>query len=195
MRFSFCYRVAKFKGFFWARRLFLYRKRFLGVTTPAGLGSQFKAITWLLMDGVWVQGQYKRSSSFRRFRLGAIRLRNMGIALLKYSSPRLEAIWPMAWNVLRQMRIRTTRGRRYRLGLPARNQRTHSNAKTTRRFRSVMVTYIKDKLWFRKLWEPRKSKGLGVRKAKIGNKKFMRSDKGKQGAVRTKKIKKFDVWK
>jgi hypothetical protein len=34
-----------------------------------------------------------------------------------------------------------------------------------------------------------------VRKAKIGNKKFMRSDKGKQGAVRTKKIKKFDVWK
>lgn len=93
------------------------------------------------------------------------------------------------------MRVRTIRGRRYRLGLPARGQRTHSNAKTTRRMRSNVVTYVREKLWFRKLWEPRKSKSQGVRKLKVGNKRFASSEKGKQGAARTKKIKKFDVWK
>ena len=195
MRFSFCYRIAKFKGFFWSRRLFLYRKKFLGITAPVGLGVQFRELTWLLMDGSWVRGQYRRISIFRRSRSCTFRLRNMGIGLLKYSSPRLEAFWPTAWNVLRQMRIRTLRGRRYRLGLPARNQRTHSNAKTTRRLRSCVVTYVREKLWFRKLWEPRKSKPQSVKNHKAFNKRSSRSDKIKQANVRTKKIKKFDVWK
>jgi hypothetical protein len=195
MRFSFCYRIAKFKGFFWSRRLFLYRKKFLGIVAPVGLGVQFKELTWLLMDGTWVRGQYRRASIFRRLRSCTFRLRNMGIGLLKYSSPRLEAFWPTAWNVLRQMRIRTVRGRRYRLGLPARNQRTHSNARTTRRLRSYVVAYVRDKLWFRKLWEPRKSKSQSVKNHKVGNKRPSRLDKNKQGSVRTKKIKKFDVWR
>jgi hypothetical protein len=160
-----------------------------------GLGVQFKELTWLLMDGTWVRGQYRRASIFRRLRSCTFRLRNMGIGLLKYSSPRLEAFWPTAWNVLRQMRIRTVRGRRYRLGLPARNQRTHSNARTTRRLRSYVVAYVRDKLWFRKLWEPRKSKSQSVKNHKVGNKRPSRLDKNKQGSVRTKKIKKFDVWR
>jgi len=195
MRFSFCFKVAKFKGFFWARRLFLYRKRFLGISSSIGLGSQFKHITWLLMDGVWVAGQLRRKSLFRRLKLYTYRLRNMGIILLKYSSPRLELFWPAAWNVLRQIKIRTVVGRRYRLGLPARNQRTHSNAKTTRRFRSAVVSYVKDKLWFRKLWEPRKSKTQAVKKLRMVKKKSSKLQQGRKSSTKTKKTKKFDVWR
>jgi hypothetical protein len=195
MRFSFCYKVAKYKGFFWARRLFLYRKRFLGLAAPIGLGAQFRHLSWLLMDGSWVLGQYSRKSFFRKIKLRATRMRNMGVTLLRYSSPRLEAFWPSAWNVLRQIKIRTMRGRRYRLGLPARRQRTHSNAKTTRRFRSALVSYVKEKLWFRKLWEPRKSKSSSVRKLRVVRKRSSKSDAPKRGVVRTKKVKKFDVWK
>ncbi len=86
---------------------------------PTGLGLHFRHVTWLLMDGVWVFGQCGRRSLFRKNKLQITRLRNMGITLLKYSSPRLEAFWPAAWNILRQIKIRTIRGRRYRLGLPA----------------------------------------------------------------------------
>jgi hypothetical protein len=195
MRFSFCYRIAKFKGFFWARRLFLYRKRFLGTVSPVGLGVQFRFITWLLMDGIWVVGQFKRRSSLHKFKLYANRLRNMGVMLLKYSSPRLENFWPSAWNILRQIKIRTVKGRRYRLGLPARNQRTHSNAKTTRRFRSNVVSYVKDKLWFRKLWEPRKSKSQAIRKLRVVRKKSAKVHQTKKATLKSKKNKKFDVWK
>jgi len=195
MRFSFCFKVAKYKGFFWARRLYLYRKRFLGITAPVGLGAQFRHLSWLLMDGSWVSGQYSRKSFYRKIKLRAMRMRNMGVALLRYSSPRLEAFWPSAWNILRQIKIRTMRGRRYRLGLPARRQRTHSNAKTTRRFRSALVAYVREKLWFRKLWEPRKSKSSSVKKLRTMRKRASKSVVSKHGVVRTKKVKKFDVWK
>lgn len=195
MRFSFCYRIAKFKGFFWARRLYIYKKKFLGMNSPVGLGAQFRHMTWLMMDGIWVAGQFKRKSVVHKFKLHAYRLRNMGILLLKYSSPRLEVFWPSAWNILRQIKIRTLRGRKYRLGLPVRGQRTHSNAKTTRRFRSNIVSYVKDKLWFRKLWEPRKSKSQAIRKLKSLRKRTSKAQSGKKITTKAKKVKKFDVWK
>jgi ribosomal protein S13 len=195
MRFAFCYKVAKFKGFFWARRLFLYRKKFLGLSSPTGLGSQPRHMTWLLMDGIWTVGQFKRRTMMRRLKLSFGRLRNMGIMLLKYSSPRVESFWPAAWNILRQIKIRTLRGRRYRLGLPSRNQRTHSNAKTTRRFRATVVSYVKDKLWFRKLWEPRKAKSQALKKLRVVRKRSIKGHQTKKVALKKGKGKKFDVWK
>lgn len=36
---------------------------------------------------------------------------------------------------------------RYRLGLPAHGQRTHSNAQTTRAFKNAIVRFVKARLW------------------------------------------------
>lgn len=79
------------------------------------------------------------------------RLVNLGFVFLRLHSPFLEAFWPSAWAVLRYLHIRHYRGQRYRLGLPSRGQRTHTNAATTRHVRTTILTYIRSRYWFSRL--------------------------------------------
>ena len=192
MRFSICYRIVRLKGFFWGKRLFFYRRRFAGHLTPASTGRWPRYWLWSLGDGFWGLHGFYRASRRRRYFLA--RLRNAGFATLRLLSPQIEPFWPLAWNALRYLKIRHLRGRRYRLGLPAHGQRTHSNASTTRRIKNIVTEHIRSKYWFRKLWEARKRKTpMPKRRIKSQSRRSVKASKHKRGVTRTKK--KLDVWK
>ncbi len=192
MRFSLCYRVVRLKGFFWGRRLFFYKRRFAGYLAPVGSGLTLRRLLWSLGDGFWGVRGYGRSFKLRRYHLA--RVRNAGYGIMRLTSPQIEPFWPQVWNALRYLLIRHHRGRRYRLGLPAHGQRTHSNAATTRHIRNATTEYLKANFWFKKLWEPRKRKLNAVRsRIKTQSKRSAKADKHKRGVLRSKK--KLDVWK
>jgi hypothetical protein len=102
----------------------------------------------------------------------------------------------MAWALVRFLKIRHFRGRRYRLGLPVHTRRTHSNAATTRRMGGVTVRYIRARFWGRKLWEPRKRPVRPVRvKVRVQSKRAAKAERHRRGVIRTKQIKKKSVWR
>jgi hypothetical protein len=170
----------------------LYQRRFAGHLAPSGAGAQPRRWLWALGDGFWARLGFKPLPKHSRYRTA--RVRNAGYAQFRLLSPRLEPFWPSAWAVLRFLYIRHRKGRRFRLGLPARGQRTHSNAATTRRIRNVVISYIKARYWTKRLWEARKRKATTSRPKSKQLKRSSKADKPKQGVVRSKKNKK-DVWR
>ena len=157
---------------------------------PVGAGKWPRVWFWRLADGFL--GSYGYRARLRLRSYAQARLRNAGYALLRYLSPQFEAYWPSVWATFRYLQIRHYRGRRYRLGLPARGQRTHSNAATTRRIRNAITEHLRERYWARKLWEPRKRKLPTLRsKYKSQSRRSVKADRHRRGVVRTKK--KFDV--
>lgn len=177
--------------------MFLYQRRFAGHLTPSGAGRQPRSWLWALGDGFWARSGF-RPLARRAFPTASAyylaRVRNTGYGQFRLLSPKIEPLWPSAWSVLRFLYIRHRKGRRFRLGLPARGQRTHSNAATTRRFRSAVVVYIKARYWAKRLWEARKRSLGGPRLRSKQPRRPAKVDKPKHGVVRSKKNKK-DVWR
>ena len=90
MRLSLCYRIVRLKGFFWGRRLFIYKRRIAGWQTPAGLGFQPRGWLWALGDGFFARFGFKGTRHTNRYPLA--RLRNAGYAHLRLIAPQLEPI-------------------------------------------------------------------------------------------------------
>jgi hypothetical protein len=119
---------------------------------------------------------------------------NMGINLLAYNLTALPKTRPWAWYVVRQIKIRSYKGTRYKLGLPSNGQRTHSNASTTGRVMDEAAKFIRKKRLVPKIWEARKTTRYvpKTRKNKSAPAKTKNLTKGGK-VVRSKK--KVDVWK
>ncbi len=197
MRLTLCYRILRSRGFFLGKNFYPYRSRLVGYATSLGFGHQARAWLGALKEGgVYGVGSL-RSLIIPRPAIGVSqRLVNVGFNLLRLQSPFVQPLWPAAWAVLRYLQIRHFRGQRYKLGLPARGQRTHSNAATSRRVRNAVATYLRTYYWFSRLWEPRKRPTLKVRsKFKSQSKRAAKAERHRKGVVRTKDLKKKDVWR
>ena len=71
------------------------------------------------------------------------RLSSFSAGLRKLTPVALDPVQPSAWQVLRNLRCRSFRGFRYRRGLPARGQHTHTNATTVVRVRDAVAAYVR----------------------------------------------------
>lgn len=85
---------------------------------------------------------------------------------------------------------RSYRGSRYKLGLPARGQRTHSNASTTGRIRDAAAVFVRRNRVAPRVWDARKTNKFVPRN--LHKKKSPKGAKAKAGAVVRSK-KKIDV--
>jgi hypothetical protein len=65
--------------------------------------------------------------------LGLERQRSIGLQLLKRFYPHITFAKAYAWRLAHYIRISHFRSFRFALGLPAKSQRTHSNARSARR--------------------------------------------------------------
>ena len=142
-----------------------------------------------LLDGA-------RSQGSRTYRLDGSpyfygRMQNIGLASLRYNAAHIPKTRPWAWTVARYLLTRSYRGSRYKLGLPARGQRTHTNANTTGRVRDAAATFIRRQRIAPRVWEARKASRFVPRK--LHKKKGVKGSKAKGSTVRSKK--KVDVWK
>jgi hypothetical protein len=90
MRRVVCYRIVRARGFFWGRRLFLYRRRTAGHLAPAGLGSWPRRGLWAMGDGFFIRrGLGLRARQRRRV---CLRFKNAGRVQLWLTTPRVEPI-------------------------------------------------------------------------------------------------------
>ena len=89
----------------------------------------------------------------------------------------------------RYILTRSYRGARYKLGLPARGQRTRSNANTTGRVRDSAALFVRRYRVAPRVWEARKACRFIPRK--LHKKKTPKGAAKKGAAVRSKK--KVDV--
>jgi hypothetical protein len=120
----------------------------------------------------------------------------MGLGLLGYNLALLPKSRPWAWAIVHQLQVRSYKSSRYKLGLPANGQRTHTNANTTGRVIDEGAKFIRKKGVVQRVWESRKpakfiSKGSRNKNALKGLKAKVTSKSGK--TLRSKK--KVDVWK
>lgn len=123
-------------------------------------------------------------------------MQNMGLALLSYNLATLPKTRPWAWALVHQLQTRSYKSSRYKLGLPANGQRTHTNANTTGRVSDEGAKFIRKKRIVARVWEARKpakfvSKGTRGKGGIKGSKAKATTKSGK--TVRSKK--KVDVWK
>lgn len=70
-------------------------------------------------------------------------MQNLSLQLLNFLPPHFSMVLPWAWMILRQLRARSFRSNRYRLGLPAHGQRTHTNASTVGRVHDAASMHIR----------------------------------------------------
>jgi|LauGreDrversion4_2_1035121.scaffolds.fasta_scaffold949292_1 hypothetical protein len=122
-------------------------------------------------------------------------MQNFGLTLLGYNLAILPKTRPWVWCVIREIQVRSYKSSRYKLGLPANGQRTHSNANTTGRVADESAKFIRKKRLIIRIWESRKpakfvSKNTRPKSGK-GAKVKTTSKSGK--TIRSKK--KVDVWK
>ncbi len=189
MRLSVIYRIVRSRAFFIGKSFYPYKNRFLGFRAPVGLGSR---------PQYWWRGLADGRSGFNQScnnRVKTIRYMNLGLFFLRQLSALRNPIMIYSWSNLRFLRIRHWRGWRYRLGLSVKNQRTHSNSKTTRRMRSPITSILKRYYWTKRIWEARKrSQTLIKPKHRQTSKTKSKSEKSKKGVVRSK-TKKKDVWR
>lgn len=142
-----------------------------------------------LLDGARPRGSRTYRLDDPRYLYG--RMQNIGLVSLRYNVAHAPKTRPWAWAVARYLLTRSYRGSRYKLGLPARGQRTHTNANTTGRVRDAAAAFARRQRVAPRLWEARKASKFIPRKL---HKKKATKGKAKAGApVRSKK--KVDVWK
>lgn len=94
-----------------------------------------------LLDGLGPRGSRSYRIEDPRYPYG--RMQNIGLAILRYNVAHAPKTRPWAWTVARYIVTRSYRGARYKLGLPARGQRTRSNANTTGRLRDAAATFVR----------------------------------------------------
>lgn len=119
----------------------------------------------------------------------------MGHTLLFYNSPHIYIVYPWAWFILRQLKLRTYRGIRFRLGLPSRGQRTRTNSETAGRHSDLSVFLLRQLYWRQRLWQVRsKTSGIKIKQNRKLQKNKTKVLKKKGPAVRSKDKKK-SVWR
>jgi ribosomal protein S8 len=195
MRFSACYKLVGLRGFFWPLQFFSYRRRWAGYRSGLGGGRWLRRLSLVLGDGAWGRGYTRRPARVYPQR----RIRAQGFALLRVLTPHLSPVWPWAWAVLRQLRVRGYRGHRYRLGLPSRGQRTRSNAVTVGRVADPAAEHVRHTRWVRRIWEARRRPAIVVRVrrgARVApGKKAERVSAAHVRRLRAAKQKKKDPWR
>ena len=184
-----CLRLTHLKGFFWGDKFYTYGRRWSPRSGRPGWGPFQRVMGVRLLDGA-------RSQGSRTYRLDGSpyfygRMQNIGLASLRYNAAHIPKTRPWAWTVARYLLTRSYRGSRYKLGLPARGQRTHTNANTTGRVRDAAATFIRRQRIAPRVWEARKASRFVPRK--LHKKKGVKGSKAKGSTVRSKK--KVDVWK
>lgn len=195
MRFSFCFKLIKKRGFFLGPQIILYNRKWAGYTTLTGLGSWAKKLIFYSADGFLSWGYYKRKLKERRDFYKIRRSKAFGLLALYFLPPHIGLAWPWAWTLLKYLKNRSWRGRRYRLGLPARGQRTRSNNSTVKRHKDPASLYLKQRGWVRVIWQgAKKPSSLKKKQAKGVSKRALKAERHKKGVVRTKDLKKKTVW-
>jgi hypothetical protein len=119
------------------------------------------------------------------------RMQNIGMVALRYNAAHIPKCHPWGWAAARQVLTRAYRGSRYKLGLPARGQRTRANASTTGRVKDAAASFIRRRRLAPRVWEARKAAKFVPRKTR--QKKAAKGAPKKGSVVRSKK--KVDVWR
>ena len=188
MTYLICLRLTYLKGFFWGDRFITYGRKWGCKNTRTGWGPFQHTYAKRLTDG-----KYSRPRTFRKpFNYGLAQ--NMGLGLLGYNLALLPKSRPWAWAIVHQLQVRSYKSSRYKLGLPANGQRTHTNANTTGRVIDEGAKFIRKRGVVQRVWESRKpakfiSKGGRNKNALKGLKAKVTSKSGK--TLRSKK--KVDV--
>jgi hypothetical protein len=142
MSFLVCLRLTALKGFFWGDRFYAYGKRWLPRSGRVGWGAFQRLNGVRLLDGARPpRAPNGRLPTTTRYPSG--RMQNIGLASLGYTVAHLPNTRPWAWHVSRHLVARSYKGSRYKLGLPSRGQRTHSNANTTGRVRDAAAAFVR----------------------------------------------------
>lgn len=184
---SVCLRLTVLKGLFWGDRFYTYGRRWHPRSGRVGWGAFQRLLGVRLLDGA-------RSRGSRTYRLDGSpyaygRMQNIGLVALRYNVAHVPKTRPWAWSAARYLVTRSYRGSRYKLGLPAHGQRTHSNASTVGRVKDAAAAFIRRRRIAPRVWEARKAAKFVPRKL---HKKRTPGAKAKAGpAVRSKK--KVDV--
>ncbi len=92
---------------------------------------------WRYADGCLARG-YVRRLTYPRGRLA-----RLALDLLFFAPPHVPVPYLSALYLLRNLRLRTYRSVRYRLGLPSRGQRTRSNASTVSKHTDLAVYVLR----------------------------------------------------
>lgn len=181
-------RLTYLKGFFWGDKFLPYGRRWGGKNTRVGWGAFQQRLARRLADG-----RVSAARTLRRpYPFGV--MQNMGLALLGFNLAPLPKTRPWAWALVHHLQVRSYKSSRYKLGLPANGQRTHTNATTTGRVIDEGAKFIRKRDLVERVWESRKP-------AKFISKKRRGAPKGTKakGAVKAAKPlrtkKKVDVWK
>lgn len=190
MNYLICLRLTHLKGLFWGDRFLTYGRRWGCQNTRTGWGRHQQALARRLADGALSAPRVGR----RAYPYGL--MQNLGLGLLGYNLALLPKTRPWAWAVIHQLQIRSYRSSRYKLGLPANGQRTHTNANTTGRATDPVARFIRRGGFVLKIWEARKpskfiSKAARRKTSSKGGKARNVTKSGK--TIRSKK--KVDVWK
>lgn len=181
-------RLTFLKGFFWGDKFISYGRRWGGKGRRAGWGLFQRKLALRLTDGCF------SSPKLNKKKYTYAMAQNMGLGLLAYNLAMLPKTRPWAWAAIQQLKIRSYRGSRYKLGLPANGQRTHTNANTTGRVSDEASKFIRQKRVVLKIWEARKTTRYvpkSIKRKTAGSKTKNLTKGGK--VVRSKK--KVDVWK
>ncbi len=189
MRFSLCLRLVQSVGFFWGTKFILYTKPFLGFKGSVGFRKKWRWFVFSLLDGSFLNNIRKKNNISKQH------LQSVGHVLLFFSTPHIVITYPWAWFILKQLKLRTYRAIRYRLGLPSRGQRTHSNAQTVSRHKDQTVSILKNTLWRYRLWQTRSNTKSDDVKKNNKNSKSKQKNLKKKGPVVRSKDKKKSVWR
>ncbi len=139
------------------------------------------------------EGAFLGASKFLALRSN-VRLRSLARVLFFFAPPHVPVYYPWAWFLLRQLKLRTYRGLRYRLGLPANGQRTHTNAQTVSRHLDLAGSTLKQFYWRRRLWQT-KSAATTDKLRQVKPLKQKHKSTKKKGPVVRSKDKKKSVWR
>jgi len=139
MTYLVCLRLTYLKGFFWGDRFVAYGRRWGCKNTKAGWGVFQQRYARRLTDGKYSVARPPR----KKYPYGI--MQNMGLALLHYNLATLPKQRPWGWALVHQLQVRSYKSARYKLGLPANGQRTHTNANTTGRVIDEGARFIRKK--------------------------------------------------
>ncbi len=119
------------------------------------------------------------------------RVSTLALSLLFFAPPHIPVPYLTALYILRNLRLRTYRSVRYRLGLPSRGQRTRCNASTVSKHVDLAVHILRTTFWRGRLWLTRvPPKDVKQRGAGRGAKGKVKGAKKKGPVVRSKDKKK-----
>lgn len=127
MRFSTCLKVVQLSGFFWNQRLLPYNTKWCGWGYSVGPQNMLRLLYKQYSDGSFSVGFVRHRPMLK------LNIQSIGFFLLQYTTPFLSIVKPWSWNLLLNIRAKSSVAVRLKRGLPSHGQRTRSNHKTVKR--------------------------------------------------------------